>query len=349
MRKLFVLILGALSLNILKAQDATFWLGADVSGTTQEESRGTKFYNLKGEERDNLTLMKELGMNAVRLRVWVNPRDGFSSKEDVLSLARRAKTLGMEIMVDFHYSDWWADPGKQNIPAAWQHYDYAKMKKAVAGHTRETLSLLKKAGIDVRWVQVGNETTNGFLWPMAQVDRSKPDSSLLQMARYAGLTKAGCKAVKKVYPHATTIIHLDGGCDINRYRYIFDAFRQQQVDYDIIGVSVYPYWDISANLVANEDETLERVIQNIKTLRQDYGRDVMIVETGYEAKRPDEGYAYMRRLIDAARSETNGICKGVFYWAPELEGHYPLGAFDNHRPTKILDAFTEAARSQKEM
>ena len=107
----------------------------------------------------------------------------------------------------------------------------------------------------------------------------------------------------------------------------------------MIGVSVYPYWDMDAGLTKSEDETLERVIENINTLSKEYGCPVMIVETGYEARRPEEGKAFMTRLIDAARNRTGGNCLGVFYWAPEAEGHYPLGAFQNHRPTVIMDAF----------
>ena len=107
----------------------------------------------------------------------------------------------------------------------------------------------------------------------------------------------------------------------------------------MIGVSVYPYWDMDAGLTKSEDETLERVIDNINTLANEYKCPVMIVETGYEARRPEAGKAFMTRLIDAARTQTGGNCLGVFYWAPEAEGHYPLGAFQNHRPTVIMDAF----------
>ena len=328
----------ALTTTKAVAQDEKepFWLGADISGTTQMESRGIKFYNQKGEERENTALMRELGMNAVRLRVWVNPRGGWSSKEDVLTMARRAKEQCMAIMIDFHYSDWWADPGKQNIPEAWKQMGYEQMKQALADHTRETLRLLKDNGIDVKWVQVGNETTHGFLWDTGRAETN--------MAQYAGLTDAGYQAVKEVYPQAVCIVHLDGGCDLNRYRFIFDGLRQHRARYDMIGMSVYPYWDMEAKLTQTEDETLERVISNIKTLYHEYGRKLMIVETGYEVKRPAEGYAFMKRLITTARDETDGLCHGVFYWAPELEGHYPLGAFSNHQPTAILDAFTENAR-----
>ncbi|MBO4659949.1 MAG: glycosyl hydrolase 53 family protein, partial [Prevotella sp.] len=226
-----------------------FWLGADISGTTELEAYGVKLYNNKGEIRENTALMKELGLNAIRLRVWVNPRGGFSSKEDVLEMAKRAKYYDMAIMIDFHYSDWWADPGKQPIPAAWQYFSYGEMQYALAAHTRETLQLLKDNHIDVRWVQVGNETTHGFLWPMGRAEEN--------MEQYAGLTEAGYKAVKSVYPDATVIVHLDAGCDPQRYDFIFDGLKKYGAHWDMIGISVYPFWDVEAKLTKDYKETIK--------------------------------------------------------------------------------------------
>ena len=144
-----------------QSSEEPFWLGADISGTTGMEARGIQLTNAQGEPRENTALMKELGLNAVRLRVWVNPQFHFSSKEDVLVMAQRAKAQEMAVMIDFHYSDWWADPGKQNIPAAWAEMNYEEMCQALATHTRETLQLLKDHDIDVRWVQVGNAGSVG--------------------------------------------------------------------------------------------------------------------------------------------------------------------------------------------
>ena len=331
---LWLLMIVWLGLPANAQSQRTFWLGADISGTRELEARGTKLYNAKGEERENTALMKELGLNAVRLRVWVNPKAGFCSKEDVLVMALRAKALGMAVMIDFHYSDWWADPAQQNIPEAWKDLNYKQMKKALAKHTRETLKLLKDNGIDVRWVQVGNETTNGFLWEMGRASTN--------MKQYAGLSQAGYKAVKKVFPKAEVIVHLDGGCDPNRYHFIFDGLRQYGAKWDMIGLSVYPYWDQRAKLTASDDETLEKCIANMNALYERYHTKMMIVETGYEVARPEEGKAFLKRLISAAATQTGGHCEGVFYWAPELETHYRLGAFKDHRPTAIMEAFTEA-------
>ncbi|MCF0181573.1 MAG: glycosyl hydrolase 53 family protein [Muribaculaceae bacterium] len=337
MRKITTLLLAVLAIN-LSAHDK-FWLGADISGTTAIEAFGGQLYNAAGEPRECTALMKELGLNAVRLRVWVNPKGGFSSKDDVLKMALRAQALDMPVMIDFHYSDWWADPGKQNIPAAWADLDYNGMKQALAQHTIETLQLLKDSNIDVRWVQVGNETTNGFLWPMGRAQEN--------MEQYAGLTQAGYDAVKQVYPNATVIIHLDCACDPARYDFIFDGLRQYGTRFDMIGVSVYPYWDIDAGLETDYKGTVKDFAANIKRISEKYGVETMIVETGVEAKKPVEGKEILQAIFDAAINDCGGHCHGIFYWAPEAEGGYPLGAFDNHRPTIIMDVFTQAARTQK--
>lgn len=314
-----------------KERTTPYWLGADISGTTMTEAHGGKFFNALGEEMETISLMRQLGMNAVRLRVWVDPKGGFCNKEDVLQLAKRAKANGMEIMLCFHYADSWADPGKQPVPKAWENYNYSRMKKAVADHTRETLQLLKKNGIGVKWMQQGNETTHGMLWDMGRAETN--------MQQYAGFTDASYEAAKKVFPDIICIVHLDCGADINRYHRIFNGLNKYGARYDMIGMSVYPYWDLQSKITKNENETISRVVSNIKTLSEEYDKPVMIVETGYEALRPNEGYAFLRKLMDATYPLEE--CHGVFYWAPELEGHYPLGAFENNRPTRILDAFTE--------
>ena len=333
-RQLFLLLFFAMAPFYGHAQtDTTFWLGADISGTTEMEANGKRFYNTNGNLRENTALMHELGLNSVRLRVWVNPRGGWSGKDDVLEMAKRAKYYGMPVMIDFHYSDWWADPGKQHIPAAWQYLSYDEMRWQLALHTRDVLQLLKENNIDVRWVQVGNETTHGFLWPMGRAEKN--------MAQYAGLTKAGAEAVKQVFPEAKVIIHLDGGCDQKRYDFILDGLKQNGVEWDIVGLSVYPYWDIKAGLETDWHGTVRDFTANIKHIYEKYGTGSMVVETGVEVSKPDEGKRILSAIIRAARNDSDGHCRGVYYWAPELEGAYPLGAFQNGRPTTIMDAFSE--------
>lgn len=329
-----------------KKHPSHLWLGADISGTTADEARGVFSADTLGYVTENTQLMKNYGLDAVRLRVWVNPKEGWSSKEDVLTMARRAKALGMEIMIDFHYSDWWADPGKQNIPAAWENLDLEGMKKALADHTVETLQLLRDNGIDVKWVQVGNETRDGFLWPMGQLSKGN-------MAAYAALTQAGYDAVKSVYPDAAVIVHLDNGYDNEVYNYVFDGLKENGAKWDIIGMSVYPYWAMDAGREPDAESTLRDAIANIRSLNKKYGCEVMITEVGVESEKPIEGEAFMNELFDAVINDADGACTGVFYWAPEcfrtrdFQGNlhgYALGAFRNARPTEIMRSFTRASR-----
>lgn len=224
---------GLISLSFSCMASDPFWLGGDISGTTADEARGHFTMNCDGVKTETTQLMKDYGMNATRLRVWVDPVDGFCSPEDVLKMAKRSQELGMPVMIDFHYSDWWADPGKQNPPKQWSGLNLSQTEKALADHTRSTLQLLKDNGIDVKWVQVGNETTHGFLWPMGNFEENP--------VQYASLTKAGAKAVKEIYPDAKVIIHLDNGFDRNLYDTVFDSLKSNGVEWDIIGMSVYPF------------------------------------------------------------------------------------------------------------
>lgn len=309
-----------------------FSLGADISGMTELEAHGVTVSNNQGQERELTTLMKELGLNATRLRVWVDPKGGFCSPQDVLGMARRSHHLGMGLMIDFHYSDWWADPGKQNPPAAWAGLDLEQTARALADHTRSTLQLLKDNGIDVQYIQIGNETTHGFLWPMGNLDEN--------FGNYARLTRAGYEAAKEVYPEATVLVHLDDGYDLGLYERVFDGLRREGCPFDAIGMSVYPFW---SKRDPAQPTSVTDITDNIKALHKRYGVPVLIVETGVLASKPDEGYDFMSRLINAAIDDTEGACPGVWYWAPEACGGYELGAFEQGRPTRIMDAYTEAA------
>ena len=314
-----------------------FWLGGDISGTTADEARGRFTMNTDSVRVETTQLMKDYGMNSTRLRVWVDPAEGFCSPDDVLKMALRSKQHGMPVMIDFHYSDWWADPGKQNPPKQWLGLDLGQTADALATHTRATLQKLKDADINVKWIQIGNETTHGFLWPMGRFEEN-PD-------QYAFLTKAGIKAARQVYPDAKIIIHLDNGFDQGLYDRVFDSLKANGVEWDIIGMSVYPYWAIEGGFEKSEVGTLVNTMANIRHLKKKYGTDVMIVETGVDGRNPEAGKEFIAALIKASRQLTDGACKGVFYWAPEwdAEQDYRLGAFSKGCPTVIMDAFNEAA------
>lgn len=332
----FLLSAAALLLSV-PAVSAQLWLGADISGVSADEAHGRTFYDKDGNEADLFALMKDYGMNAIRLRVWVNPKDGFCSPSDVLEMARRAQDVGLPVMIDFHYSDWWADPGKQNIPEAWKDMSVEEMSSALYDHTRETLELLRDNGIEVPWVQVGNETTHGFLWPVGRIEENPQN--------YAMLTQAGYDAVKEVYPDAQVIVHLDNGFDADLYDRVFDILQENGTRWDIIGMSVYPYWAMECKFRPDAESTLNDAIANAQRLYEKYGTNVMITEVGVDAREPEKGRDFMIQLFDKVIDESNGSITGVFYWAPEInaDADYHLGAFDKDRPTVILDAFRIAS------
>ena len=342
-----------------------FYKGADISWVTELESKGQKFYNANGDERECTALMKEYGMNAIRLRVWVDPKehDNWCNKEDLLVKAKRAKALDMEVMVDFHYSDWWADPAKQNIPASWKGHSYEEMKKDLANHTKEVLQFLKNNGITPKWVQVGNETTNGMLWSVKtneqgwEIKDENGNTTITESMghatrnpeQYAGFFKAGYEAVKEIFPDAIVIVHLDNGWDENLYNWNLDILKNHGAKFDMIGMSLYPYWsEIYHNKTA--EQTISGCMANIKKMKAKYGCDVMIVETGMlcadeqgklaSASVLEEGYKQLARIIKESKEVG---CKGVFYWEPECKpSQYKLGAFtEDGFPTRIMDAFKE--------
>lgn len=346
-------LLGLLGISAMAADAKKpdhLWLGGDISGTTADEARGVFSADTAGMRTENTRLMKDYGMDAVRLRVWVNPKDGFSSPEDVLRMALRAKELGMEIMIDFHYSDWWADPGKQYPPEAWKDYDLPQMQEALAEHTVNTLQLLKDNGVNVKWVQVGNETRDGMLWPLAQISKGN-------MENYAKLSQTGYDAVKSVYPEADVIVHIDNGYDNALYNGIFDDLQKYGSKWDIIGMSVYPYWAMEAGAEPDEASTIRDAADNIRKLKAKYNCPIMITEVGVASEEPEKGEKIMNDLFDMVINDVDGACTGVFYWAPEMfqttdfQGNkhgYALGAFQNAQPTKIMDSFTRARKIMNE-
>jgi arabinogalactan endo-1,4-beta-galactosidase len=339
MKKILVTLLVLWMAQAVLAQD-DFVKGADIGWLTGQEARGQKFYDRTGQERECLSLLKDYQLTAVRLRVWVNPRDGFCNKEDVLQKALRAQKLGMDVMLCFHYGDSWADPGQQPIPAAWKGHSYKQMKRDLANHTAEVISLLKANGVTPRWAQVGNETSNGMLWDMGHIKKNPK--------HYAGFIRAGYDAVKKVSPETKVIVHLDNGFDPHLYDYNLGIVLKYGGRFDMIGMSLYPYWAIDSKREPTAEKAIADCMDNIRRVTKKFDKDVMIVETGFEVdeKHPEvmeEGRRQLARIVSEARHQTDGRCRGVFYWEPQcLPGGYKLGAFDSKgTPTAIMDGFVE--------
>ena len=317
-----------------KPTETTFAKGADIGWYTEMEKAGQKFYSASGEEMDCPSLMKSLGFNSLRFRVWVNPKDGWNNKADVLKKCLRAKELGMKIMIDFHYSDTWADPGKQYIPAAWESYDLTAMAKAVADHTSDVLNTLKENGVDVAWVQVGNEVTNGMLWETGRVQGTSA-------AGFAKLFKAGADQVRSIYPDASVILHIDNAWKMDTLKWFYSLMANAGVKYDMIGLSLYPsYWNDEKKAFEPWEEKVNQAIANIPQLIKSYNKDVMLVEFGMPAAEPEKGKQALETLWDGLKNETR--FKGIFYWEPESEparNGYALGAFNDGKPTVALSPF----------
>jgi len=308
--------------------NTSFAKGADISWVTEMESNGIKFYNKSGVAEDCFQLMKDIGMNAIRLRVWVNPTNGWCNTIDVVNKAVRAKNAGLDVLIDFHYSDTWADPSHQTKPAAWASENISQLQTSVHDHTVNVLNALKASGVTPKWVQVGNETNDGMLWEDGRASTS--------MSNFASLINAGYNAVKSVDTSIKVIVHISNGYDNNLFRWMFDGLKSNNANWDIIGMSLYP--------TASNWQTLNsQCLSNMNDMVSRYNKDVMIVEVGMSWTDSTACNSFLTDIIAKTKSVTNGRGLGVFYWEPESYNNwqgYTLGAFDNSgKPTVALDAF----------
>ncbi|MCR5655832.1 MAG: glycosyl hydrolase 53 family protein [Butyrivibrio sp.] len=300
-----------------------FALGMDASSVLAEENSGVKYYDFKGKEADPFRVLHDSGINYIRLRVWNDPYDangngyggGNNDVKTAVELGKRATENGMKVCVDFHYSDFWSDPKRQHAPKAWEGMSVDEKADALYVFTKESLTQMLDAGIDVGMVQVGNEINNGI-------------SGVSMLTYVAKLVKAGSKAVREIsalYDKDIKIVvhyaNIDNVEDIDGR---VSSLRSQEVDYDILGMSYYPFWDC-------DFERLKKVLSHVK---YEYGKDVMLAETSYPYTLQDgdgqgnsvaekaslvEGYpasvqgqANMIRDTIAAVNEIGAV--GVFYW-----------------------------------
>ena len=330
----------------------SFYKGADISWITEMEKDGKKFYNASGQETDGFQLMKELGMKAIRLRVWVNPEKesgygNYCNQADVVAKAKRAKEAGMDVMIDFHYSDFFADPSRQSKPAAWEGKSPTELKTAVADHTTAVLKAIKEAGVTPKWIQIGNETRNGMLWPEGQLWTEKGDIAN-GWKNYATLSNAGYDAAKRVFSDAIIIVHQNNAWeDLDWW---FKKFKAAGGKFDMIGLSHYPQ--------AESDKTWQNVNQlatsHIKSLANTYNCKVMVCEVGVKTQANETIAA---QVLAAFMTEAKKVeaCAGVFYWEPQVYGSwkpayyttlnwnaYDMGAFTSTgKPSKVMDAFKD--------
>jgi arabinogalactan endo-1,4-beta-galactosidase len=308
--------------------------GADLSGVAKNEDLGATYADADGAPVDPVEALADAGSNIGRLKVWVDPADGYNDVDDVVASARRIVDAGMELLVDFHYSDRWTDPGAQGMPAAWVGLDAAAVSERVGAHTTEVLEALAAEGITADYVQVGNEINPGMLWPLGQTWDVDPgdDVTGAQWDALAGFLTAGADAVKAVDPDTQVILHLTNiNNGIDGLTWWFDEVVARDVPFDLIGLSYYGYWHGS----------LAALQGAVSTLSDRYDRDVLVVETAYPWTLDDQpglewenvidleselvaGYpatpagqaANLRAVQDVVASAPGGRGIGVVYWEP---------------------------------
>ncbi len=321
--------------NVQATAKNSFSKGADVGWLPQMEATGYKFYDTDGTEKDCLQLLKDRGMNTIRLRVWVNPNDdkasGHCSKEETVVMALRAQKMGMRIMIDFHYSDSWADPAKQFKPKAWENHTYSELMTDVYDHTFDVLSALKAVGVTPEWVQVGNEIPGGMLWP---------EGSTKNWSQLAQLLNKGYEATKAIDAKIKVIVHVDEGNNNEKFRWFFDNATANNVKYDVIGLSYYPFW-----IKKDYTETIADLAYNLNDMVARYNKEVMVVEVGGIDEEVQNTKELLAATIKAVRAVPNNKGLGVLYWEPQGAkswSGYSLSAWQKDgKPSPALDAFKE--------
>ncbi len=296
-----------------------FALGMDVSSVIALENAGVKYYDFDGNERDLFAILAENGVNYIRVRVWNDPFDkdgngyggGNCDINTAIAIGKRATANGMKLLVDFHYSDFWADPAKQMVPKAWKGKRTTAKVQLLKEYTADCLTQLKEAGVDVGMVQLGNESNNGLAG----------EKSFANMAK---LMSVGAEAVRDVYPEALICVHFANPENADNYYTYAAKLADAGVDYDVFASSYYPYWH----------GTLENLKTVLSTIQQQYGKQVMVAETSYAYTVEDgdfsgntigEGGAYLKPYPFTLQGQVNSLTDviqamhdiggiGVFYW-----------------------------------
>jgi arabinogalactan endo-1,4-beta-galactosidase len=319
-----------------------FYLGADISTLPAVERQGG-IYMDGDKPGDALAIFLKNGWICFRLRIWVDPRNGDNGLDYTTQFAKRIKTAGATFMLDFHYSDWWADPQKQNKPAAWAKLDFDALVNQMETYTFSVIKALKDVGATPDFVQIGNEITGGLLWPDAQVKvplsnvkvfsgdvtvitPSQPYDDVKQWDHLIRVLKAAGRGVRRATTPADRvriIIHIDCGGDWPVTNWYFDHLTSAGADFDIIGQSFYPNWH----------GTIQNLRDNLRQTVERYHKDVMVVETAYPSRdvRPSPAAAktmiwpmtpqgqkqFLTDVIETVKAVPDGHGIGVNYWHPE--------------------------------
>ncbi len=334
----FPTVVGAqdLQINPIAGLSADFIRGADISTLLAVEKAGGNFRDVDGKPGDLLVLLKSHGINWVRLRLWNDPTlagvpvgGGNNDLATTIELSRRAKALGLKVLLDFHYSDFWADPAHQETPKAWKDLDLPALDKAVYDFTKRVLAALAEAKALPDMVQLGNEINGGMLWPTGKTWKSTPEEKVGGLDGLAQLLSAGAKAVRELDPSAKIAVHLADGGDHELYQRVFDELTKRNLDFDIVGFSYYPFWH----------GPLEQLADNLKVVSARYHKDVAVLETAYARTIEDaDGFSNafgpgldltggyratpqgqataVRDVMAAVAAVPDNRGLGVFYWEP---------------------------------
>lgn len=318
-------------------------IGADVSFLAQTEKQGIQFKD-GGRPHPALEILRNHGYNWIRLRLFHTPAQLPNNLEYTITLAKKAKALGFKFLLDFHYADDWADPGKQPIPNAWGGKTHQELVQAVFEYTRDTIAALRDAGVLPDAVQVGNEVIHGMLWPDGKLPENWDHFAQLV---YAGVN--GVDAGRGNNPRPKIMIHIDRGADWKGTKEFFDKLDSYEIPYDLIGQSYYPWWHGSMN----------ELRQNLELMARTYQKDIWVVEAAYNwrpgnyvnkpapfAETPEGQRQFLDELTRVIVQTPNGRGKGVFWWEPVAQG--PLagrGFFDDeHNALPVLTVFDRFAR-----
>ncbi len=318
--KYFIFLL--LYINIFAQND--FYFGIDVSSYKKViESNGILKY--KGFQKDALEIFKENNFNFIRLKLWHSPSDGFNDLDDVIDVSKKAKNLGFKILLDIHYSDTWADPGHQTKPNKWQNLNYDVLRDSVYNYTKYVISSMKQYNCLPNIVQIGNEISGGFLW-----DDGRLDGSVDKWKKFTNLLKDAISGVKDALSYGDSIkimIHTDKGGDFSSCQWFFDNLLNYGVNFDIIGLSYYPWWQ----------GDFTKLNSNLFGLSNRYNKEIIIVETAYPftllwnddvfnvvgsntqllANYEASADGQRRYLTDLVTLLMNyPKVKGIFYWEP---------------------------------
>jgi arabinogalactan endo-1,4-beta-galactosidase len=325
------------------APAADYAIGADLSFLKQAEEHGTVFKD-GNVPKPGLQIFKDHGYNWIRLRLFHTPTRLPNNLEYTIAEAQAAKKLGFRFLLDYHYSDTWADPGKQFIPKAWEGMTHAQMVQALFAYTRDTIAAFREAGAMPDMVQIGNEITNGILWPDAKLPQNWD-----HFADFIKAGIAGVEAGKGNEPRPRIMIHIDKGGDWAATKAFFDKLHTYLINYDVIGQSYYPWWHGSLNDLR----------ENLIYTEREYHKDIIVVEAAYNwtpgnyrdkpAPFPEtpegqkEFWDEVNRTVQAT-PEGRGI--GVFWWEPAVEGaRGGRGFFDQDgNALPVITAFDKLTR-----